>query len=111
MNHGSSPLKGVYIVRKQHFPNENGEITINGHIMSWQMKRCRTPSAFGVRGSRIFYLELKKDGKTVCKFDHGWDISKRLNNEDEEAVLCVSYLVDKFGKDTPKKVKERGFQE
>lgn len=98
-------------MKRQHFPNEGGEITINGHKMSWAMKRCRSASAFGIRGSRIFYLELKKDGKTIGKFDHGWDISMKPDKEDEEASLCISYLVDKYGKDNPKKQKERGFQE
>lgn len=98
-------------MKKQHFPNENGEITINGHKMSWTMKRCRTASAFGLHGSRIFCLELKKDGKVIGKFDHGWDMGKKPDKDDEEAALCVSYLIDKFGKDSPRKKKEPGFQE
>lgn len=98
-------------MKKQHFPNEHGEITINGHKMSWTMKRCRTASAFGVHGSRIFYLEVRKDGKLTGKFDRGWDISNCPDKEDEETALCIQYLLDKFGKDNPKKVKERGFQE
>ena len=98
-------------MKKQHFSNEHGEITINDYKMSWQMKRCRTASAFGIRGSRIIWLELRKDSKVIGKFDHGWDISCKPDKEDEEAALCVSYLVDKFGKDTPKKKKEAGFQE
>ena len=98
-------------MKKQHFPNEGGTITINGHNMSWVMKRCRTASAFGIHGSRIFYLEILKDGKLAARFNRGWDISNPLNKEDEEAVLCLKYLLDKFGKDSPKKTKERGYQE
>ena len=99
-------------MKKQHFPNESGVITINGHSMSWTMKRCRTASAFGLRGSRIIWIELKKDSKVIGKFDHGWDISCKPDKDDEEASLCISYLVDKYGKDSPKKKKkEMGFQE
>ena len=98
-------------MKKQHFTNENGEITINGHKMSWTMKRCRTASAFGIRGSRIFFLEMKKDGRVIGKFDHGWDISNKPDKDDEEAALLISYLVDKYGKDIPKKKKEAGFNE
>lgn len=99
-------------MKKQHFSNEHGEITINGYKMSWQMKRCGSASFFGIRGSRIFWLELKKDGKLIGKYDRGWDISCKPDKDDEEASLCISYLVDKYGKDSPKKKKkETGFQE
>lgn len=98
-------------MKKTHFPNEGGLIVINGHNMTWVMKRCKTASVFGVRGSRIFYLELRKDGRLIGKYDRGWDISQKPDKDDEEANLCISYLIDKYGKDAPKKKKERGFQE
>lgn len=98
-------------MRKQHYANESGEIVINKQKMSWTMKRSKTASAFGIRGSRIFYLELKKNDKVIGLYDRGWDISKRLDKDDEEGNLCLSYLVDKFGKDTPKKKKEMGYAE
>lgn len=82
---------------------------INNHKMEWTMKRTKTSSAFGMRGSRIFYLLLKKDGKVIGEYDRGWTMDKRLNSEDEEGTLCISYLVDKFGKDNPKKKKEMGY--
>lgn len=98
-------------MKKAQFQPERSEITINGHRMSWMLKRSKTESAFGIRGSRIFYLELSKDGTLIGKYDHGWDISKRIDKDDEEANLCLSFLIDKYGKDTPKRRKERGFQE
>lgn len=98
-------------MKKQHYANEHGEMTINGHKMAWVMKRCRNASAFGLRSSRIFYLEIYKDGKKIGVFDRGWELGCRPDKEDEEASLCLSYLVDKFGKDQPKKKKEMGFSE
>lgn len=96
-------------MKKQHFQPENGSIVINGHKMEWTMKRSKTESAFGVRSSRIFYLILKKDGKVIGEYNRGWTIGKKVDNEDEEGMLCISYLVDKFGKDSPKKKKEMGY--
>ena len=98
-------------MKKQHYQTENGSLPINGHTMSWSIMRSRTPSAFGIRGSRIFYLELKKDGKTCAVFNRGWDIHSKPDKDDEEAALCISYLVDKFGQAAIKVKKERGFQE
>ena len=98
-------------MKKQYYQPENGSIVINGRKMEWVMKRSKVESAFGIRRSRIFYLELKKDGQVVGLFDKGWRIDKRIDKDDEEASLCLSYLVDKFGKDIPKKKKEMGFQE
>lgn len=96
-------------MKKQHFQPEKGSITIHGHKMEWKMARSKNSSIFGIRGSRIFNLELMKDGNLIGVYDRGWDISKgKLYEEDEEAALCISYLVDKFGKDTPRKRKEMG---
>ena len=98
-------------MKKQHYQSETGSMTINGHKMDWTMQRSKTASAFGVRGSRIFYLEMKKDGNVCGVYNRGWLIGKKIDKEDEEAYLCLSLLVDKYGKDNPRKKKERGFQE
>lgn len=98
-------------MKKQHFQNETGKITINEHVMSWTMNRSKASSVFGIRGSRIFCLELKKDGKTIGRYNRGWEIACQPDKDDEEANLCISYLVDKYGKDISRKKKERGFQE
>ena len=87
-------------------PPENGEIVINGCKMSWTMKRSKNESFFGIHGSRIFELELKKDGNVVGIYDKGW--TKRPSNEDEETGLCISYLTGKYGKNKFKKRKEMG---
>lgn len=96
-------------MKKTHYANETGEMTIHGARMAWTMKRSKTESAFGIRGSRIFYLELKKNGMVIGSYDRGW--TKQISKEDEEGSLCLSFLVDKFGKQAIKRRKEIGFQE
>ena len=98
-------------MKKQHFQSETGSMDILGHKMEWTMKRSKTSSAFGIRGSRIFYLELKKDGKVIGLYERGWLPDKKISKEDEEGSLCLSFLVDRYGKDNPKKKKEMGSQE
>ena len=98
-------------MKKQHYQPESGSMTILGKKMEWTMKRSKTASAFGVGGSRIFYLEMKKDGKVVGLYDRGWSVGKKIDKEDEEGMLCLRYLADKYGKDQPKKKKEMGHNE
>lgn len=98
-------------MKKQHFQNESGSMTINSVKMAWVMKRTKNQSAFGLRGSRIFYLLLTKDGNVVGEFNRGWDISKKPYSDDEESNLCISYLVDRYGREAPKKKKEMGSNE
>lgn len=95
-------------MRKQHYPSENGKMTINGHTMEWTMKRSKSMSAFGIRGSRIFSLILKKDGNIIGQYDRGWVVGKQILKEEEEGSLCLAYLIDKYGKDIPRKKKEMG---
>ena len=88
---------------------ENGEIVINGHKMTFRMRRTKSESAFGVRGSRIFELEIKKDGEVCGVYARGW--TKQIPKEDEECALFLSYLVDRYGKAKKIKKKEMGSQE
>ena len=76
-------------MKRQQFHLEQGSMTINDHKMSWTMKRSKNRSAFGLRGSRIFYLLLQKDGLIVGEYDRGWDISKKPYSDDEESMLCI----------------------
>ena len=85
---------------------ENGSMTINGRKMTWMMKRSKAESAFGIRGSRIFELELTKDGDICGKYEKGW--YTKIADEDEESNLCLSYLIDRFGKARKIKRKEMG---
>ena len=98
-------------MKKQHYANESGSMVILSHNMEWTMKRSKSSSAFGIGGSRIFYLELKKDGKVIGLYDRGWTLGKKIDKEDEEGTLCLRYLIDKYGKDNPKKKREVGHNE
>ena len=95
-------------MKKQHFQPERGSLVINKQKMEWKMQRTKTASAFGVRGSRIFDLEILRNGKVTGRYQKGW--TQQIADEDEESALLLSFLVDKFGKDAPRKRKEMGSQ-
>ncbi len=86
------------------YPTEAGRIDINGHRMEWAMKRSKSESAFGIQGSRIFDLTLKKDGVIVGEYEHGW--SKIIPKEDEESNLCIKHLLRTYGRNKVEKVKK-----
>ena len=95
-------------MRKQQFQNEPGQMTINGEKMSWVIRRTKNQSAFGLRGSRIFYLILHRDGRIIGEYNKGWKIGCMPDKEDETANLCISYLVDRYGREAPRKKREMG---
>ena len=86
------------------YPQETGTMTINGSKLDWSLRRCKGESAFGIHGSRIFELELKKDGEIVGQYDLGW--KKKVPKEDDESSVCLTYLLERFGKEKPKKKKD-----
>lgn len=81
---------------KRTFPEERGKLTINGHKMEWALKKSKSESAFGIRGSRIFELTITKDEKKTLEYERGYFI--KPDQEDEETVLCLSMLIDKYGR-------------
>ena len=91
---------------KKAYPDEYGKTTINGEKMEWRFKRSKGESFFGIRGSRIFELEITKNGKVTGVYKKGW--TQQIQDEDEESALLLGFLVDKYGKDAPKKRKEMG---
>ena len=96
---------------KKVYPEEKGKITINGCKMEWVMRRSKGESFFGIRGSRIFELQIKRNDEVTLSYGRGFPTTKQPNNEDEETVLCLNYLIDKFGKNKKKERKEKGEQE
>ena len=80
----------------KNYPLEHGEISIHGVRMGWSMRRSKGESAFGIQGSRIFYLEMRRNGKEIAKYDRAWETP--IPNEDEEAALTLQYLIDKYGR-------------
>lgn len=93
-------------MKSRPMPPESGKVTINGHVMSWILRRSKTESFFGIRASRVWYLEIKKDGNVVGVYDRGW--TTQIPKEDDESAICLSYILDKYGKAKVKKKKEMG---
>ena len=97
---------------KTVYPEEKGKITIQGHKMEWVLRRSKGASAFGIRGSRIFMLDIFRDGQKTLGYGRGRDLSIKPDKEDEETEMCLSYLIDKFGREKRKeKIRENGSEE
>ena len=88
---------------KTVYPEEKGKITINGSKMEWALRRSKSESAFGIRGSRIFELTILKNGKKTLEYGRGYSL--KPDQEDEETVLCLSMLIDKYGREKRKEKK------
>lgn len=89
---------------KNAYPEEKGKIAINGRQMEWVLRRSKGESCFGIQGSRIFALELKKNGETVLDYERGLKV--RPGTDDEETKACLGYLIDKYGR-VKKKEKDK----
>jgi hypothetical protein len=76
---------------------EKGKTEINGHQMSWEILRSEKPSAFGIQQSRIYELNLYRDGTLTADFNKKW--IKVPYVEDEESHMCIQSLVEKYGKE------------
>lgn len=87
----------------RHFKPEKGSLDINGHKYQYEMLRSKEPSDFGIKRSRIFELNLYRDGTLVADFDKKWLIQPSKDNEDDQAAL--NELILKFGASKAKKEK------
>lgn len=86
---------------KTFYKEEQGKTTFNGHKFEWKMKRTKGESVFGIKGSRIFGLELEKDGAVVGLYDRGWLV--RIKDDDDDTKLCLEHLLNTYGKEKKKK--------
>lgn len=91
---------------KKVYPDEYGKTTINGQKMEWRFKRSKSESFFGIRGSRIFELEIKRNGKVSAAYERGW--VKQIAKDDEETTLCLEHILGTYGKEKQNKRKEMG---
>lgn len=89
---------------KSVYPEEKGSVQINGHKMEYVMRRSKGESAFGIQGSRIFALEIKRDGVITGTYEHGW--SKKIDKDDEESTLCLQFLIKTYGREKRKEKKK-----
>ena len=65
-------------------PTEEGKTVV--HYIA---KVYDVGSWYGIEGGRISKLMLKRDGKTVCSYDRGWDI----HPADPDTQLAYEILV------------------
>lgn len=79
---------------------EKGKMTINGHQMNWEMFRSEKPSALGISQSRIYELNLFRDGTMTADYNRKW--IRTPSSDDEESALCLSHLIERFGKEKSK---------
>ena len=86
---------------KTFYNEEQGQTAFNGHKFEWKMKRTKGESVFGIKGSRIFGLQLKKDGAVVGLYDRGWLV--RIKDDDADTKLCLEHLLNTYGKEKKKK--------
>lgn len=88
---------------KRPYTEEKGEMLINGHKMSWNMIRSEKPSVFGIQESRIYELNIFRDGTLTADYNRKW--LKPPYIEDDETPICINYLVQRFGQENKKKKK------
>ena len=67
-----------------------GSLKVNGDIFHYWYKQYDEGSEFGIDGGRISKLQLKRDGKTVCNYDRGWDI-RPVDENTEQALAIVLF--------------------
>ena len=68
---------------------KEGVIGIYGTPYHYWIKVYEEGSVFGIEGGRICKLTIKREGKTVCRYDRGWD----LEPVDEPTQLAYEILV------------------
>lgn len=64
--------------------------TYNGY--EYEAKVYKTGSNMGIEGGKVSKLTLKKNGKTVARYDRGWDIEPI----DLETVYAVDAIVKRY---------------
>lgn len=78
---------------KANFGNwEYGEEDYNGATYKWSAKVFEEDSEFGIDGGNISKLDIKRNGKIVCRYDRGWDIEP----VDEDTQTILDFIVDSF---------------
>ena len=67
----------------------DGTISVHGIVYEYWMKQYDEGSVYGIEGGRISKLTMKRDGKTVCNYDRGWDVKPN----DPSAQLALDILL------------------
>ena len=68
---------------------KEGSLKVYNSIFHYWIKVYDEGSQYGIEGGKISKLMLKRDGKTVCNYDRGWDVKP----VDAETQLAYEILV------------------
>ena len=69
---------------------KEGSLKVYNSIFHYWIKVYEVGSQYGIEGGKISKLMLKRDGKTVCNYDRGWDI-KPVDGDTESALQILLY--------------------
>ncbi len=93
----------------KYFYPEKGKFEIQGHEITYEMTRSQEPSIFGIQGSRIFELNMYRDGTMTVDYNKKW--IKVPYGEDEISHLALQHLIEQFGQAKAKKEKKKNGSE
>lgn len=83
---------------------EKGEMDILGRHFVYEMIRSKEPSAFGIQESRIYELNLWRNGTLTADYNKKW--LKKPDVEDRASQIAVNELVREYGAAKEKKMKK-----
>lgn len=69
-----------------------GSIKLGSDIFYYWVKHYDEGSQYGIDEGRISKLTLKRNGKTVCNYDRGWDIEPA----DENTATALAILIKDY---------------
>ena len=88
----------------RQFNPEKGSMDIQGHHMVYEMVRSKEPSVFGIEQSRIFELNLWRDGTLTADYNRKW--LKAPYPEDDASHMAIQTLIKDYGQVKQKKRKK-----
>lgn len=62
-----------------------GTLEIGSSIFYYEMKQFEEGSHYGIDGGRISKLDIRRGGKTVCRYDRGWEM-KPADHDTQSAL-------------------------
>jgi hypothetical protein len=69
-----------------------GSIQLGSDIFHYWVKHYDEGSQYGIDEGHISKLTLKRNGKTVCNYDRGWDIEPA----DESTATALAILMKDY---------------
>lgn len=73
---------------------DHGKTYVNGTVYEYWIKYYDEPSCFGIDGSRISKMEIRKEGDVVVLlYDRGWNVMP----DDDGTELVFRFLMQEYG--------------